>query len=274
MMTTEPSRDAPFASRGKPLVFISHDSQDADLAEAFDELLTDASGGMLKSFRSSDRKGTAGIEFGAEWYKAIMEKLGSATDVVALLTQQSIDRPWILYEAGVAKGRLDTLVFGVAIGIPLENASTGPFAQFQNCGDDEDSLTKLVMELMGRNLPDASPREEAVRRQVTAFRNKVHEMMASRPEPTETPNAGRVDVTEVAKLFEEVKVMFRDLPETIEARISPRRYRRIHPMMLDELLLHPGMRDLPGGSGTGWLVFISLFSRGSAVAVRTGDGCL
>src|ERR1019366_6718936 len=52
-----------------PLVFISHDSRDADLAEAFGNLLTDASGGILKSFRSSDKKGTAGIEYGVEWYR-------------------------------------------------------------------------------------------------------------------------------------------------------------------------------------------------------------
>src|SRR5215470_17363653 len=89
-----------------PLVFISHDSRDSDLAEAFSNLLTDASGGILKSFRSSDRKGTAGIEYGQEWYRAIMQKLDDATDVVALLTSNSINRPWILYEAGVAKGKL------------------------------------------------------------------------------------------------------------------------------------------------------------------------
>jgi hypothetical protein len=54
-----------------PLVFISHDSRDADLADAFANLLTDASGGILKSFRSSARKGTGGIEFGQESYRAI-----------------------------------------------------------------------------------------------------------------------------------------------------------------------------------------------------------
>ncbi len=68
--------------------------------------LTDASGGILKSFRSSDRKGTAGIEYGQEWYRAIMQKLDDASDVVALLTTHSVNRPWILYEAGVAKGKL------------------------------------------------------------------------------------------------------------------------------------------------------------------------
>ena len=111
-----------------PLVFISHDSRDADLAEAFGNLLTDASGGILKSFRSSDRKGTAGIEYGQEWYRAIMQKLDDATDVVALLTARSINRPWILYETGVAKGKLEAndRVFGIALGVPLDEAATGP----------------------------------------------------------------------------------------------------------------------------------------------------
>ncbi len=102
--TPEPKR----STTDNPLVFISHDSRDADLAEAFGNLLTDASGGILKSFRSSDRKGTAGIEYGQEWFRAIMQKLDDATDVVALLTARSINRPWILYEAGVAKGKLAT----------------------------------------------------------------------------------------------------------------------------------------------------------------------
>jgi hypothetical protein len=166
--------------RGRPLVFISHDTRDADIAEAFADLLQDASGGVLRSFRSSDRKGTSGIEFGAEWYLAIMERLKDATDVVALLTEQSLGRPWLLYEAGVAKGRLDAVVFGLAVGVPLDRASVGPFAQFQNSSDDEDSLTKLVLQLIRRN-PDANPREEAVRRQVVAFRASSEQLLRKRP---------------------------------------------------------------------------------------------
>jgi hypothetical protein len=50
------------AQSSKPLVFISHDSRDAELAMAFENLLTDASGGNLKSFRSSDKTGKAGME--------------------------------------------------------------------------------------------------------------------------------------------------------------------------------------------------------------------
>ena len=253
------------ATRPKALVFVSHDSRDADLAEEFGNLLSDVSGGTLKSFRSSDRKGTAGIEFGAEWYKAIMSKLGDATDVVALLTQRSIDRPWILYEAGVAKGKLDSVVFGVAIGVPLEKVSTGPFAQFQNCGGDEDSLTKLVLQLLQRN-PDAAPREEAVRMQVKVFREHVDKHMKSRANAGEVQPKSQVGETAIAKMFEEVKVMVGELPEMVEGRLRRvtkrgglRRTRHFHPMMFEEMLFHPSLGDNPDARAAGWLMFISMF---------------
>src|SRR5260221_14234126 len=86
-------------SAAGPLVFISHDGRDAELAEAFSKLLKSVSAGMIKTFRSSDKKGTEGFQFGDEWYNRLMEKLQSATEVVCLFTQRSIDRPWILYEA-------------------------------------------------------------------------------------------------------------------------------------------------------------------------------
>jgi hypothetical protein len=158
-----PILDAKRTATENPLVFISHNSRDADLAEAFSNLLTDASGGILKSFRSSDRKGTAGIEYGQEWYRAIMQKLDDATDVVALLTTHSVNRPWILYEAGVAKGKLAATdrVLGLVLGVSLDEAATSPFAQFQNSPDEEDAITGLVLQLIRRH-PQAAPREEAV----------------------------------------------------------------------------------------------------------------
>lgn len=195
----------------QPLVFISHDTRDAAIAEAFSNLLTDASGGILKSFRSSDNKGTTGIAFGADWREAIMEQLDAATDVVALLTQHSHDRPWILYETGVAHGKLDRTVLGLALGLPLTKAATGPFAQFQNCSDDEDSLTKLVLQLIRRH-PMASPRDEAVRRQVRAFLESLDSIRKASPPPQASASA---DTTSIAKLFEEIKILVRDVPSIL-----------------------------------------------------------
>jgi len=248
-----------------PLVFISHDSRDADLAEAFGNLLTDASGGILKSFRSSDRKGTAGIDYGQEWYRAIMQKLDDATDVVALLTARSVNRPWILYEAGVAKGKLsaDDRVFGIALGITLDEAATGPFAQFQNSPDEEDSITTLVLQLIRRH-PQAAPREEAVRRQVQLFRESVASLLKGRKkETTQTPV--RADENSVAKFFEEIKVLVGGVPERVVGQLGVdpqarrmKRRRRFHPGMLEEILHHPMWREDPESTGVPILLVFSL----------------
>jgi hypothetical protein len=73
-----------------PLVFISHDTRDSELAEAFGKLLKSVSAGMIKTFRSSDKKGTDGIDFGDDWYKRLMSMLQSTSDVVCLFTERSM----------------------------------------------------------------------------------------------------------------------------------------------------------------------------------------
>ena len=101
-----------------------------------------------------------------------MQRLEAASDVVCLLTRNSVGRPWILYEAGVAKGKWDTPVHGVALGLPMQTAITGPFAQFQNSDDSEDALTTLVMQLIKR-IPGSDPNREMVKTQVVLFRNNA-----------------------------------------------------------------------------------------------------
>lgn len=244
-------------ARVNPLVFISHDSRDADLAEAFDHLLSDASGGVVQTFRSSDQSGRAGIDYGENWYSKITKMLGDATDVVALLTPNSIGRPWILFEAGFAVGRLDAKVFGISLGIPLSNAVVGPFAQFQNCEANEDSLTGVVLQLIRRN-PNARPREEAVRKQVSGFLSDIGPLLKQRGGQEETTE--EMNATAVAKLFEEVKVMFRDLPSRVELELGGRRALRkprgFHPMMFEELADMSRMEE--AAPGVLWLLIGSL----------------
>lgn len=244
------------ATTGAPLVFISHDSRDAEFAEAFSQLLRSVSFGMLKSFRSSDKKGTEGIEYGDEWYKRLMSKLGTASDVVCLFTGRSLDRPWILYEAGVAKGKLGTPVYGIALGVPLGKVSTGPFYQFQNCGDSEDELVKLVLQL-ARRVKNADPDDGVVRTQVGVFKARVDELVAALP--CEENVDEMTDDASVAKLLEEVKVVIRDLPQQMDGRLaedtgSRRRIRRMHPRMLEELAFMP--YDDSGGDPV-WLLVLA-----------------
>jgi hypothetical protein len=226
-----------------PLVFISHDSRDAELAEAFSKLLKSVSAGMLKSFRSSDKKGTEGIEFGDEWYKVLMSKLDRASDVVCLLTERSLDRPWILYEAGVAKGKLGTPVHGIALGVPLSRVSAGPFYQFQNSDDNEDSLSKLILQLC-RRISSLEPDPGVVTAQVHAFKTAVTEVLKTLGSQKKAEKRETIDEGSVAKVLEEMKLVVRDLPSYLGQRIveGPERFRsrrfsirRLHPGMIDEL---------------------------------------
>lgn len=229
------------ASNDKPLIFISHDSRDADLAEAFSKLLKSVSAGMLKSFRSSDKRGSEGIEFGDDWYKKLMEKLDSASDVVCLLTERSLDRPWILYEAGVAKGKLQTPVHGVALGVPLSRVSNGPFYQFQNSDDTEESLIKLVLQLC-RRITGLDPDEGVVKAQVQVFKQTAGEVISSLNSPKDKKSQPEDNEAGVAKILEEMKLIVRELPMRFEQqlvdgpdRYRPKRPRRFHPMMIDEM---------------------------------------
>jgi len=231
-------------AEAKPLIFISHDNRDAELAEAFSKLLKSVSTGMLKSFRSSDHQGKEGFQYGDEWYKKLMERLDDASDVVCLFTKRSLNRPWILFEAGVAKGKKGTPVHGVALGVSLSQVSTGPFYQFANCQDDEKGLTKLVIELLER-LPNAEPEREAIGFHVKNFKSSVDAILAKIDgEEHETEiNQSESEESSAAKLFEEIKVMVRDLPSYLEERMSDdmgpfkgKRYRRMHPMMIEEII--------------------------------------
>ena len=222
-----------------PLIFISHDTRDAELAEAFSKLLKSVSAGMIKTFRSSDKKAGDGIDFGEEWYKRIMERLQSTSDVVCLFTERSLERPWILFEAGVAKGKMNVPVVGVALGVPLSRVSTGPFYQFNNMEDSEADLTKLVQQLASR-IPGLELDNDVVRVQVQAFKAAESAILKSLPQsgPIKA-TAQDAEDSPFAKLIEEMKT----LPSRVAERLSEggdpmrkRRMRRFHPMMFEELM--------------------------------------
>jgi len=239
----------PSTSQG-PLVFISHDSRDADLAEAFSKLLKSVSAGMIRTFRSSDKKGTEGFDFGEDWYKALMDKLQSTSDVVCLFTEQSLDRPWILFEAGVAKGKLNTPVGGIALGVPLRRVSTGPFFQFQNIEDSETDLTTLVHQLAKR-VPGLELDNDVVKVQVAAFKKQEEEILKTRTVSDGKKEAKKeADESPVAKLVEEMKALPSRVAERLAEAGDPmrrRRMRRFHPRMFEEMMHMSGSPGDPVG---------------------------
>lgn len=231
-----------------PLVFISHDARDAEFAEAFSKLLKSVSAGMIKTFQSSDKKGNDGIDFGEEWYKRLMSQLQDTSDVVCLFTERSLDRPWILFEAGVAKGRLNTPVTGMALGVPLSRVSAGPFYQFHNMDDSEEDLTKLVKQL-ARRIPSLDLDDDVVKNQVAAFKTTEATILKKLTSgTTKVKTKEDVDESAIVKLAEEMKALPSRVAERLGESGEPfrrRRMRRFHPMMFEEIMHMSGDRDVP-----------------------------
>jgi hypothetical protein len=253
MAKSTKSNDAPeisvLTTTSSPLVFISHDSRDAELAEAFGKLLKSVSAGMIKAFRSSDKKGTEGIDFGEEWYKRLMDTLQSTSDVVCLFTERSIDRPWILFEAGVAKGKLNTPVIGVACGVALSRVTAGPFYQFQNMDDSEQDLTKLILQLAKR-VPDLELDADVIKVQVSTFKSTEAEILKRIGTPlTKKESKELAEENPVAKLVEEMKALPSRVAERLadsdEYQFRRRKKRRFHPGMLQELMHMAGDPEDP-----------------------------
>jgi hypothetical protein len=234
------------AANSGSLVFISHDTRDADLAEAFSKLLTSVSANMIKSFRSSDKTGKGGIDFGDEWYNRLMDKLQSTSDIVCLFTERSLERPWILFEAGVARGKMNTKVIGLALGVPLSKVSSGPFYQFQNMDDSEEDLRKLLNQL-ARRFSGLELDADVVNERIKAFKEKEAELLEKM---SSGENDEDSEENSLAKLAEEMKT----LPSRVAERLSEhgdrnrrKRFRRFHPMMFEDLLHMSGKPGDPVG---------------------------
>lgn len=81
----------------KPLVFISHITEEKEIAVAFKELIEGSFLGMLDVFVSSDEDS---IHMGQKWLDRISNGLKTCTIEIVLCSPKSILRPWINFEAG------------------------------------------------------------------------------------------------------------------------------------------------------------------------------
>ena len=83
----------------KPIIFISHIHEDAQIALSLKRFLDEAFLGLFTIFVSSDG---ASIRAGENWSSSIEDALSRAELVLALISEQAKDRRWIYFECGGA----------------------------------------------------------------------------------------------------------------------------------------------------------------------------
>ncbi len=95
--------------------FISHYNGDKNIAEIFSNTLRRITLEQISPWFSSDSY--EGLKPGNIWFNNILSKLEDSKAVVALLTPNSLNRPWIYFESGIAQALEDCDVIPICIGV-------------------------------------------------------------------------------------------------------------------------------------------------------------
>jgi len=85
----------------RPTVFISHITEEKELARKLKSFLRHVFGSELPVFVSSDYSSIPG---GSQWFSEIVDGVKSASVVLVLISVDSVDRRWVNFEAGVGLG--------------------------------------------------------------------------------------------------------------------------------------------------------------------------
>jgi TIR domain len=105
-------------------IFISHVHEEAEIAQAVLRFLRAF---KLDAFLSTD---PLQINPGERWFDRIASELTEAKVVLLLLSRQSVNRPWINFEAGWAWG-LDTALIPICFGGLEKGAMPRPYSDLQ-----------------------------------------------------------------------------------------------------------------------------------------------
>jgi tetratricopeptide (TPR) repeat protein len=146
-------------------ILISHAHTERALAEAWKRLLRATSAGTVLPWYSSDSQPEGGMMIGEEWREQLRERIAKCDYVIAVLSPQTRDRAWILWECGVANGTAsgrDAQQRGVVIPVlhsMTPSELTNPLSSFQvYSADKRDHVLQICTRLAVRaGLPEPQP---------------------------------------------------------------------------------------------------------------------
>lgn len=162
-------------------IFISHHSKDKKIANALLDLLIKVT--RIDSHFCSSKYGN--IKYGDKWYETIVEELEECNYVICLLTANSYEQPWILYEAGIAKGmeykkemNKNKKIICLLLDIPGDYLNTSPLSINQYCVNDEKdeslfTLMKQIYEDFHPNNKLCLPIEKSIKSDIQEFKKDL-----------------------------------------------------------------------------------------------------
>jgi hypothetical protein len=226
------------------------------------------------------------IDKGARWSTDIAKELEDSTFGILCVTRENINAPWLTFEAGALSKTMDKAFVSPFLFDIKRSEVDGPILQFQSTIFEKDDLKKLVRTLnkacdKSGLSPDRLEKAFEVWYPTLASElNKLRDQQVERQEENvsgelQTPRAQEIleEILDLSRInqklirnpdgslgesLQRISGLLGELLERTEQVNDPmlgRRFRKFHPMMLDELLQ---MSELAGDGFVGIQVALSL----------------
>jgi len=219
------------------------------------------------------------IDKGARWSTDIAKELSDSTFGILCVTRENINAPWLTFEAGALSKTMDKSFVSPFLFDIKRSEVDGPILQFQSTIFEKDDLRKLVSTLNKACDKDGLVAERLNKAfevwyptlEVELNKLKSVENQENDPEAggeLQSPKAQEIleEILELSRInqklirnpdgslgsnLEEIASMVRSLLERSDRLDDPvfsRRLRKIHPMMLEEII-HMSFAVSPGFVG-------------------------
>jgi len=153
-------------------IFISHSTRDKEIARIIEEVIEKISGGLIKAWYSSDERPGRGLGFG-NWINDIFSKIRDCDIFIMLLTPNSCNSQWVLFETGYASAIGNDFICPLRFNLEIDKVpdcikytqqiySISPGEGNEKYKDIHDFLGKLMNKLGG--VYDRETNSETVRR--------------------------------------------------------------------------------------------------------------
>ena len=157
---------------------ISHAHVDADIARALATLIERVSLSSIKVWHSSDDSRSGGVGAGQQWFETIIDKLRTGRVIIALVTKQGGNKPWIYFESGFAAGQPEMKVIPVAVGLRDADEIPAPLSAYQSYAlIDQRSVSKFLEKLLA--IFDVKFDEEMSRSPMSAFVSEIAHLQSN-----------------------------------------------------------------------------------------------
>jgi tetratricopeptide (TPR) repeat protein len=181
-------------------VFISHTHSDEEIAFALSDAIGSIFENLVVTSYSTKRELEGGIKPGEDWFRWIVDRVRHADIAVILLTPASVQKPWVLWEAGA--------VFGAGIPCPeVDQSKARPL---------ERKVRPMIFKLTGSQVPSPFAGIQAVNGDMEADMHRFFENLIDdfqqHMEPIQIRKAAMALDKTVKKYLVNVQEALRDAP--------------------------------------------------------------